>query len=253
MNQKYFEVNAQGNNIRCKLYYKDKPAAEKAVIFCTGFAGHKDNNAANGFAEKLLSKRKDVIVVVFNWPAHGDDVKKKLDLSDCDTYLGLVVREVRERFGVRELYAYSTSFGGYLVLKYVSEHENPFRKIALRCPAVDMHDVLTRTIMKADELDRIMKGKDIQIGFDRKVTVTKKLLDELKENDIRTRDYLDYADMILILHGTADEVVPFESGKTFAENNLIEFIPVEKADHRFQNPVHMSLANKYVMQFFDLQ
>lgn len=252
MNQKYFEVNAQGNNIRCKLYYKDKPAAEKAVVFCTGFAGHKDNNAANGFAEKLLSKRKDVIVVVFNWPAHGDDVKKKLELDDCDTYLGLVVREVKERFGARELYAYSTSFGGYLLLKYISEHENPFRKIALRCPAVDMYDVLTRTIMNADEYDRIMKGKDIQIGFDRKVIVTKKLLDDLKKNDIRTRDYLDYAETILILHGTADEVVPFESGKTFAENNLIEFIPVEKADHRFQNPVHMSLANKYAMQFFDL-
>lgn len=249
---KYFEINADGNNVRCKLYYKDKPHAEKAVVFCTGFAGHKDNNAANGFAEKLLSKHKDVIVAVFNWPAHGDDVKKKLELADCDTYLGLVIRELRTKFGVRELYAYSTSFGGYLVLKYISEHENPFRKIALRCPAVDMYDVLTRTIMQGDEYDRIMKGKDILIGFDRKITVTRKLLDDLQANDIRQRDYLDCAEDILILHGTADEVVPFDSGREFAENNLIEFIPVEKADHRFQNPVHMSLANKYVMQFFDL-
>ena len=249
----YFEINSQGNNIRCKLYCKEKTPAKKAVIFCTGFAGHKDNRAAEGFAEKTLSKYKNVIVVVFDWPAHGDDVKKKLDLGDCDTYLGLVIREVREKFGVAELYCYTTSFGGYLVLKYIPEHGDPFCKIALRCPAVDMYDTLVRTIMKNDELDRIMKGKDVQVGFDRKITVTRKLLEDLKENDIRTREYFDWADEMLILHGTADEVVPFDSGKTFAEKNVIEFIPVQGADHRFQNPTHMSLANKYVLGFFDFR
>ena len=73
---KYFEINGQGHNIRCKLYYQGSGAAKRTVIFCTGFAGHKDNRAAEGFAEKLLSKHKDVNMVVFNWPAHGDDVKK---------------------------------------------------------------------------------------------------------------------------------------------------------------------------------
>ena len=82
---KYFEINAQGNNIRCKIYFAEKGAADKAVIFCTGFAGHKDNNAANKFAEKVLSKHRDVCVVVFNWPPHGDDVKKKITLGDCMT------------------------------------------------------------------------------------------------------------------------------------------------------------------------
>jgi alpha/beta superfamily hydrolase len=80
--------------------------------------------------------------------------------------------------------------------------------------------------------------------------VSRSLLDELNTNDIRQRDFLEWADSILILHGTADEVVSFDSSKAFAEDNLIEFIPGEKADHRFQNPTHMSLANKYVMEFF---
>ena len=47
--------------------------------------------------------------------------------------------------------------------------------------------------------------------------------------------------------------MPFDAGREFADNSLIEFIPVEKADHRFQNPTHMSLATKYVMEFFDFQ
>ena len=248
---RYFEINAQGNNIRCKMYFAEKGAADKAVIFCTGFAGHKDNNAANKFAEKVLSKHRDVCTVVFNWPAHGDDVKKKITLDDCMTYLDLVIREVRGTYGIGTLYAYATSFGGYLLLKYISEHGSPFRKIALRCPAVSMYDVLTHTIIGSDELERIMKGKDVHVGFDRKILVTRAFLEELAANDIRTRDYLDWAEDMLILHGTKDEVVPFEDSRKFADDQLIEFIPVEKADHRFQDPVLMSLANKYVMEFFD--
>ena len=247
---KYFEIKASSGNIRCKIYFSENNAAEKAVIFCTGFAGHKDNNAANGFANKLLSKYKDMIVVVFNWPAHGDDVKKKLTLADCDAYLDAVINEVKAKYAVRELYSYATSFGGYLVLKYISEHGNPFEKLAFRCPAVDMYDVLTHTIMKGGEYDSIMKGKNVEAGFDRKILVTPALLDDLKANDIRQREYLEYADQILILHGTKDEVVPFNEGREFAENNMIEFSPVPGADHRFQNPSHMSLANKYVMEFF---
>ena len=249
---KYFEINAKGSNIRCKPYHGAERTADKAIIFCTGFAGHKDNGAAQKFADMLLT-RKDTIVVVFNWPAHGDDVKKKLTLEDCDAYLGLVIQEVRERYGVRELYAYATSFGGYLVLKYISEHENPFRRIVLRCPAVCMYDVLTRSIMKNDEFDKLAKGKDVQVGFDRKITVTRSLLEDIKANDIRRRDYLECAEDLLILHGTADEIVPFEESQAFADDNLIEFIPVQGADHRFQNPAHMSLANKSAMAFFGLR
>lgn len=250
MKEKLFEINRQGHNIRCKLYFNDLNSVEKAVIFGTGFAGHKDNNAAKIFAEKLLSKHKDTVVTVFNWPAHGDDIKKKLVLDDCDTYLGFVIDEIRERFEVSDLFAYATSFGGYLFLKYISEHGDPFTKTALRCPAVYMYDVIIGAIMKNDEFDRIQKGKDVQVGFDRKITVSKQFLDDLQANDIRSRDFIDYAEDILIIHGTSDEVVPFESGRDFAENNLIDFIPVEGADHRFRNPSYMSLANKYAMEFF---
>ena len=178
----YFEINEQGNKIRCKMYYFEKSAIEKAVIFCTGFAGHKDNNAANRFAEELLSEEKGVAVVVFNWPAHGDDIKKKLVLNDCITYLDLVICEIKNKMAVQKLYAYATSFGGYLLLKYISEHGNPFNKISLRCPAVNMYDVLTKVIMKKSEYDRVMKGENVEVGFDRKVIVTRFLLDEMKAN-----------------------------------------------------------------------
>ena len=114
-----------------------------------------------------------------------------------------------------------------------------------------MYDVLSQTIMRQDEYETLEKEHAVSVGFDRKILVDTDFLESLKENDIRTRDYLEYADRILMIHGEADEIVPFESVRNFSEDNVIDLIPVPKADHRFQNPADMSLANKYVMEFFD--
>ena len=70
--------------------------------------------------------------------------------------------------------------------------------------------------------------------------------------DIRTLDYLDYAEDILILHGTKDEVVSFDAVRDFADNNLIEFVPVENADHRFQDYALMGAAIKRIIEFLEL-
>lgn len=82
---KYFEINGGGHNIRCKLYCRDEKLIGRIVLFCHGFGGHKDNGAAEKFAMRAISKHKDIAVLTFNWPCHGDDVKKKLRLEDCMT------------------------------------------------------------------------------------------------------------------------------------------------------------------------
>ena len=249
---RYFEINSGGHNIRCKLYCQDLKSVRNVVIFCHGFGGHKDNGAAEKFAERMLTKHRGCAMVTFNWPSHGDDVKKKLTLSDCDAYLSFVVGHVKEKYRPEKLFCYATSFGGYLTLKYVAEHGSPFRKIALRCPAVPMYDVLTGTIMETGDMEKLRKGKDIPVGFDRKIMISQAFLDELRGNDIRRLAYLDWAEDILILHGTRDEVVPFAESHSFAENNLIEFIPVEGADHRFRAPGTMEIAIKRILEFYDL-
>ena len=247
---RYFEINGNGHNVRCKLYCNDPRQIRKIVVFGHGFGGHKDNGAAEKFAERMLSKYKGTALVTFNWPCHGDDVKKKLCLEDCSTYLDMVIRYLKQKYTTEELYAYATSFGGYLMLKYVAEAGNPFRKIALRCPAVNMYDVLTKAIMAPEELEKIQNGKDVSVGFDRKVLVSPQFLKELQKKDIRNYDFLDYAEDILILHGTEDEIVPFDAAYAFAEDNLVEFIPIDGADHRFRDLRKMDQAIKEILEFF---
>ena len=248
--RKYFEINAEGCNIRCKLYCKDPARVKRAVITGHGFGGHKDNKASEKFADRVLTKYNDVCVITFNWPCHGDDVRKKLTLDECLQYLKLVVGHTKEQFPEADLYAYATSFGGYLFLMYYHLYGSPFVRTVFRCPAVNIYDVITGTIMTEEEREKIKKGKDVPVGFDRKVDISQAFLEELRENDIRNYDFLDFAEDILIIHGTRDEVVPFAESEKFAEENIIEFVPAEGADHRFQDPKKMENAIKAVLEFY---
>ena len=251
--EKYIDINEEGCSVRCKLYYEDLHTVRRAVLFGHGFGGHKDNKAAEKFARYVLSKYKNLAVMTFDWPCHGADARKKLSLEDCNTYLRLCTRWLRERLGAEELYAYATSFGGYLFLKYISESENPFRRLAFRCPAVNMYDVITGAIMQEEDLAKVEKGKDILVGFDRKIKISRDFLQEVKAADITLRDFSDFCGEILILQGTKDEIVPFAAVEAFADQNLLDFEAVENADHRFIDPKIMERAIIRIADFFDLR
>ena len=250
---KYFNINENHYSIRCKLYSDDPHSADTLILFGHGFGGHKDNGAAEKFARHVLSKNHGAAVVTFNWPCHGDDVRKKLRLADCSAYLDILIEYLRAQFAPRELDAYATSFGAYLFLKYIAEKGDPFRRAAFRCPAVNMYDVLTVSIMKEDEREQLARGKTASVGFDRKIEIDPEFLAELKDADITKYDYLPFADELLILHGTADEIVPFDAARTFAEDNCIDFIPVEGADHRFRDARKMDLAVAKITEFLGLR
>ena len=115
-----------------------------------------------------------------------------------------------------------------------------------------MYEAFRSVIIGPEEQALLEKGKDISAGFDRKVLVGPAFLEDLREQDIRKLDFLDFAEDILIIQGTNDEVVPFESVRQFAEDHLVEFLPVEKADHRFRHPGTMETAIKAILEFFDL-
>ena len=251
--EKYFTINAEKLSIRCKAYYDDWKTPRTVILCGHGFGGHKDNKAVERFAGRVLEKNKSVLVLCFNWPGHGDDALKKITLDACDTYLRLVLEHIEQTWTPERLLGYATSFGGYLFLRYLAIHGNPFERLALRCPAVPMYEVLTKTILDPDAIDKLNKGKPALVGFDRKVEITSDFLEELKADDIRKRDYFDYADDMLILHGVKDEIVPFDEVSAFADEYCIELIPFETADHRFIDPRNMDLAIAQILRFFKLR
>ena len=89
------------------------------------------------------------------------------------------------------------------------------------------------------------------MGFDRKIKISAEFIESLRLADVSRWDYTPYCDDLLILHGTKDEIVPIAGVEDFAERNRILFFPVEKADHRFLDPVKMQEAVKTIDEFLD--
>ncbi len=248
---KYFNINQKGFSIRCKLYCDNPRTIQEIIIFCHGFSGFKDNKFAEKIAERSQKKHRERALLIFDLPCHGDDARNKLLLKDCLVYLDIVVHYARENFKAQQLYGCGTSFGGYLLLKYIAENDNPFTKIALRCPAVNMYETTTNALMVTENLKTIQKGKPVLLGFDRKVKVTKDFIDDLKKSDITQNNYHSYSDNMLIVQGNKDEVVSYEVVKTFAENNGIPLETVQNADHRFSDPKKADTAISLIISFLN--
>lgn len=249
--QKYFDINEQGFSVRCKLYYnKDIHNHTDVVIATYGFGGNKDNKAIEKFADRITTKYKGYVVVSFDWPCHGMDARNQLIPEECLTYMDLVLRYVREELKAERIYNYSSSFGAYNTLRYLHDKgSNPFTKIAFRCGALKMYDAIAQHITQ-DEWDKLNKGKEILRGHERKIKVTKDFLENIRINDVTAYDYLEYADDIIMIHGTKDESVPIAIAEEFCDANVIELYPVQNADHPFSNPDYMDFAIQKMIEFF---
>ncbi len=251
--EKYFSVNENGMSVKCKIYTEDMRAVKTAVLYAHGFGGHKDNRAASRLYSRLIKRNKGAALITFDLPCHGEDSSPKLRLSVCDSYITAVIEYIRSRFKPEKLFGCANSFGGYLYLKYIRDHGDPFDKVALRCPALTIYDSLKTKIISKGELEAIEKGKSALVGFDRKVKVTAEFLNDLEEADILSWDYSAYARDISILHGTKDEIIDFMTDWEFADKNGIDFYPYEGADHRFTDPVKMDLAINQIIECFGLK
>jgi alpha-beta hydrolase superfamily lysophospholipase len=108
----YFTIEENGHSICCKLYGNEGAAARNVVLLCHGFGGSKEQVAGRDFAERLVAERQDFCASAFDWPTHGTDGKQKLTQSDCDAYLGIVCRWMRDNWHPYRLLSTPT-FGCY--------------------------------------------------------------------------------------------------------------------------------------------
>ena len=251
--EKDFTINQEKLSIRCRAFYDEWRTPRTVVLFGHGFGGSKASKSLERFARRTLEKNRGILILGFDWPCHGEDALKKLSLEVCDSYLRLVLEYIEQTWAPERLLGYATSFGAYLFLRWIRKNGNPFEALALRCPAIPMYETFTKAILSKEELEKLERGKPVQVGFDRKIEITQAFLQELQTEDLRKTDFFDFADELLILHGTKDEIIPMDAVAAFADDNCIEFLPVEKADHRFQDPKTMEYAINQILKFFSLR
>ena len=100
-------------------------------------------------------------------------------------------------------------------------------------------------------LEEFKKQGHVKEGFARRFDVTYSMYEDLLNNDILK--YYKSNNNILIIHGTNDEVAPFEDAVRLQQkfNEKIKLEMIEDAGHRFQGEGQrekvLDIATKYIL------
>lgn len=223
------------NRISVKVFIPEKQVKNEVFIICHGFGSSKDSRSSEIIARKL--NENNFIAVSFDFPGHGESIEpiEKLTVNNCISYINEVVEYIKKEFENKEISIVATSFGAYVTInKLIKEDVNEFKNIVLRCPAIDMKNILVNVLIK-DDIERFKKEGKIKAGFEKKQELTYSFYEDLCANDI-IKTYNKKLKMI-ILQGTEDDVAPIKDTYEFMKKDSenIKLIPLEGVKHKMTN------------------
>jgi len=229
--------------------------ADTIIIAIHGFCSSKASRAIT-LLERVETGKGNGLVK-FDWPAHGRSRAKDADftIENCLSDLSMVVDHIKRQYPTASLIAFATSFGGYIAMLYKAAHPEAFDWTILRSPALRFGWILRDKILEDEDLSRQLEETgSFETGFDRKIRISRELIDEADryriEDIYEDREKWDPID-VTIIHGDADELVPYEDSVEFAEKHGIELYTVEGADHRYTGEGLLEEAVAFAVSVID--
>ena len=229
---KYLELC---NKIKVKLSIPEGKTRTEVYIICHGFGSAKDGRSTEIMAHKL--NENGFIAISFDFPGHGDSIEpiEKLTVENCISYINEVFEYVKNEFKNHEISILSTSFGAYVTInKLIKDKKNEFKNIVLRCPAIDMKNILINVLIKGNA-ERFKQEGKIKAGFEGQKELTYSFYEDLCEHDI-LKTY-NKKERILILQGLEDDIAPIQDTYEFVkmDSENIRLIPLEGVKHKMTN------------------
>ncbi|MDO4481276.1 MAG: alpha/beta fold hydrolase [Bacillota bacterium] len=230
--------------------YEGKGNEKKIVIICHGFGSSKESPTAVTMAEKLNDA--GIGAVRFDFPSHGESKADSsfFRIENCMDDLASVEQMIADRYPDAEILYFSSSFGGFINLLYISERPHRGRKSFLRCAAADMPGIVRGWLTEEDKKKMFEDGYLVlDEDYDRPLKVVKEFAEDLEKIDL-FRDFRPDGTELLMIHGTEDETAPYADALRFSEKFGIELISVEGADHRFTPEGAMDRVRSCAVDFF---
>ena len=229
---KVFDLN---NRIKVKMFMPEGEAKKEIFIIAHGFGSSKEGRSTEIIAKKLNDN--NFIAVSFDFPGHGEAIEpiEKLTVDNCISYIREVCQYLKKEFENHEISILATSFGAYVTInKLIDEERNEFKNIVVRCPAIDMKNILIKVLINGD-LEQFQKEGKIQAGFEKQKQLSYSFYEDLCKNDILK--LYNKNEKILILQGTEDAVAPIKDTYEFVEKDKenIKLIPLEGVKHKMTN------------------
>ncbi len=219
--------NSRG--LKLSAIYEGTDKNAPVIIICHGYGSSKDSESNIHLAQELI--KKGLSVYSFDFTGSG---QSQGTLDQCTPLQGLDdLKSAVKDLGKAKFALQGTSFGGYVALMYAAQ--NPVLALGLKAPVSDYLSVEGK------------KAKDNLRFTDKKKD---SFINELKDINIYQLAKKITAPT-LIVHGSADEIVPFSQSE-----KLLKFLTGEKRLSVLHNAIHrmrgadMEQAHNLLSNFF---
>jgi alpha-beta hydrolase superfamily lysophospholipase len=209
---------------------------DEIIIGIHGFTGDKESSVLTRLSSEFNKIGKALIC--FDLPCHGEnDNTYPLNLNECVNAIKTIFDYVKTQYKGVPISVFATSFGGYLILNYLSKNDEELHKLILRAPAIYMYEALVNAILTEHNLTIEDFNKPIDLGNERPILIDNKFIKDVKDSKLehaRTTNHFIY-----ILQGKKDDIVNYkDNDKFFTQHypNRHKVIYFENADHRFKKP-----------------
>lgn len=230
--------------------YEGNGDEKKIVIISHGFGSSKESPTAVTMAKKLTEAGMGA--VRFDFPSHGESTADSsfFRVDNCIDDLASVEQMIAEKYPEAEISYFSSSFGGFINLLYLSRRAHRGKKSFLRCAAADMPGIVRGWLTEEDRKKLYEDGYLVlDEDYDRPLKVVKEFAEDLEKIDL-FRDFTADGTGLLMIHGTEDETAPYADALRFSNKFGIELISVEGADHRFTPEGAMDRVRACAVDFF---
>jgi len=219
------------------------------VVISHGFGSSKASPTAQMMLHRLSAI--GIGAVAYDFPAHGDSTAAGdfLRIRNCIDDLDAVRSFAAESAPDADISYFSSSFGAYISLQYLSESEFRNARVFCRSAAVNMPALFAHpTPQEVKNFDEF--GFNIvDHGYSRPLKITTDFISDLEERDLFHIYRPGCAD-IKMIHGEKDEVINIKYAEQFAELSGAELTIVPEGDHQLSGPGMPEQAASEALDFF---
>ena len=226
-----------GNLIPCEAIIPEEPTA--IVIVTHGFGSCKESPTAQMMLKEL--PESGLGAIAYDLPAHGTSgaENEELSLTLCVKYMKTVEEYLISEYLFPRIYYFSSSFGAYTNLTYLSREAHTGDKSFLRSAAVNMPELFDRS--NNPDAARLLEEQGyltIEEGGPAPVKVPVKFFEELEQNNlfevipepISSVPRFDGMEFMMV-HGEKDMVIDPAKARLFAEKKSIPLEMLKDEDH----------------------
>lgn len=236
------------NNNDFIAYKHSKHNEQPTLVFCHGFRSDMEGSKALYLAK--LCEEKKINYTRFDCFGHGKSSGDFVDGTISKSLESLL--SIIDKVVTGPVILVGSSMGGWLALLAAkARRERVVGIISIACATDFIEELIWENLDKKDKANMLEHGFILSTDGDYKLT---KNLVEDGRNHLLLPNNIDLDIPVTLLHGMADEVVPYQTSIRTAEkltSNLVKVILVKGSDHRMNTDSDQDLLGENIIEMLE--